>query len=324
MSDFDDFDGVEEFYKGTLRKLKSDIYDEFVLGVVSTNKVDIHGDQMSLEALKSTEIAINKHGLPLNAHHDPRIATFGRTLAAKMLTSRDGEKNYVFAVIATYSKSFYRPFPTEMSALNSGYIPTETDVSFGDVEIEYSNIELDEDIITSALANAPEFVATKPHIAVRKAADPVTILSIAIPASIALPFLTGYFNKLGEQTANHQERFASWLVNSIVKKVNKRVLYNFNTPYRGCLVEFIIETNSPVLIKDSINQITDASNNAKKLIDNLIDESPKRLVYVYHNDDQMWVPEHVTLGSGQVLTDRPYLMSMEEFGGLSIGARIAD
>ena len=324
MSEFDDFDGVEEFFESTLRKLKSDIYDEFVLGVVSTDEVDTHGDKMSLKALKSTEIAINTHGLPLNAHHDPRIATFGRTLAAKMLTSRDGEKNYVFAVIATYSKSFYRPFPTEMSALNSSYIPTEADVSFGNVEIEYSNIELDKYVITSALANAPEFVTTKPHIAVRKAADPVTILSIAIPASIALPFLTGYFNKLGEKAVSHQERFVSWLINSIVKRVNKRILYNFNTPYRGCMVEFIIETNSPVLIKSSINQIKDASHNAKQLIDNLVDESPKRLVYVYHNDDQMWVPEHVTLGSGQVLTDRPYLMSMEGFGGLSIGARIAD
>lgn len=324
MSTFDDFDGAEEFFESTLSKFKSDIYDDFVLGVISTNQVDTHGDKMSLEALKSIEQTINTHGLPLNAHHDPRIATFGRTLAAKMLTSQDGSKVYVFGVIATYSKKFYKPFPKNKGFFESDYVPSEGDISFDPVKIEFSNIEIDEDIMVKALGNAPEFVAPTPNIAVRKAADPVTILSIAIPASIALPFLTGYFNKLGEQAANHQERFIKWLTESIVKKVNKRVLYDFNTPYRACKVEFIIETNSPALIKQAINQISNASDSAKKLIDNLANERPRRLVYVYHNCDKIWVPEHLTLNNGEVLTDRPYLMSLEEFGGLSIGASIDD
>ncbi|HIF9368150.1 TPA: hypothetical protein ACX6RS_000176 [Photobacterium damselae] len=317
---FEQFDGAKSFFDETILMYKSSNFEEYMCAVVATDEVDLHNECLTLDALRSAESKINSYGLPFNAHHDPRIAPLGKTLLAKVIRSNDGSKNYLFGVIGLYSQSFYKSLPKNISETN--YVPNSEDYCKNDIELAFSHNEVDESLIDEAISNSPCFVSKKVNKDVRKAADPITILSFAIPAAIVYPFAKKYMEKNGEYVAELQKQFVRWLFKYFVKKLNRKTLYEFSSPYRGCSVKYIVETKSTIEIRSAIESIEIAGDKAKKLIDSMYDKNPTVLIYVFDSEVSDWIPSYVKTQNGDIYTDKPYLMAKEQFGGVSIGARM--
>ena len=322
MDKFEEFDGVESFFNEVIKTHGNEDFEDYLCAVISTDQVDTHGHCLTINALKKAETSINSKGLPLNAHHDPRIPPFGKTIAAKLITSRDGTKNFLFGVLATFKKEFYKPFPEIPH--NSSYCAKISDFLTEPVEIEFSDVEIDDSIIMGAVDAAPDFVASKVIKVARKAADPITILSFAIPGFIVYPFIKSYMSALGKDAAELQKRFISWVIESFAKKLKRRVLYSFKSPYRGCQVDFVVETDKPQHLTTALETVQKTGITAQYLIDYLIDKEPVELVYIYDIDTENWIPSYLKTAKGEISTDKPYLMSLEQFGGVSIGAKLIE
>lgn len=322
MDKYEEFDGVDDFFNEVIETHGSSDFEDYLCAVISTDQVDTHGHCLTINALRNVENSINSKGLPLIAHHDYRIPPFGKTLAAKLITSKDGKKNFLFGIIATFKKDFYKPFPKVPN--NSSYCAKISDFFDDLIEIEFSDVEIDESIIREALDTAPDVVAHNPVKVARKAADPVTVLGFVIPGLFVYPFVKSYMSTLGKNAAESQKHFVSWVIGSVAKKLKRRILYKFDSPYRGCQVDFVVETDKPQYLTTALDKIKKAGKNASYLIDHLIDEEPVKLVYVYDIDAENWIPSYLKTAKGEILTDKPYLMSAEQFGGLSIEAKLIE
>lgn len=320
LDKYDDFEGVNEFFNNAIKLHGCDQYEDYICAVISTDQVDAHGDCLSIEALKKAEFFINENGLSLNAHHDPRIPPLGKALAAKLIPNNRGDKNYLFGVFATYKQNFYRSLPA--APKDSLHEIREDDFLHGFAKVEFSDAELNADLIIEALSFAPNIVSRAPIRAIRKAAEPITILSFVVPGIIIYPFVQSYMSALGKGAAEKQSQFFTWIIDRLSKKIKRRILYKFNSPYRGCSVDFVVETDKPAELQKAIHKIGTGGTKAKGLIDHLINENPISLVYVFDIEAEDWIPSYIKTNSGEIYTDKPYLMSAEQFGGVSIGARL--
>jgi len=318
---YSEFNGIDDFLDSVEEKHRNECYEKFICGVLATDQLDKHNEAISLEALKQMEEHINTNGLPLIANHDPRLPPGGTVLEAKLVKSIDGTKNYVFGVMATYTGDFYKPFPEHSNPDESieGHIGN---YSIDAISLSYSHNEIDEEIIAEAIADSPDFINNDISKDIRKAADPITILSIAIPAAYIFPFAKKYMEKNGEAVADLQTKFLGWLGSKITNRIKRRILYKFESPYKGCAVHFIVETDNIEILQEAFSDIERAGLAAEYVISKLESQRPELLVYTFdHAGIKKWIPEYLKVGNGDVYTDKPYLMAVEANMGLSVGAR---
>jgi len=202
----------------------------------------------------------------------------------------------------------------------------QTDITFfsnKNVVVGYNKDDLDSKVIEAALKNSPDFVNSISEKEIKKSIDPVTVLNFAVPASIIYPFVKKYMEKNGEYIAEKQKQFISWIIKKITKKIKRRVLYNFSSPYKGCSVDFIIETDKEDLLQEAFVDIEKAGIAAKAIIDSFIIKSPNKLVYVYdHERSHKWLPSFLMTVDGEVYTDKPALMAAESINGLSFEGKV--
>jgi hypothetical protein len=315
---YKEYSGIKDFETSVYKEFSQ--YKNIVFGVVSTNQPDLIGDCIDDKELGKLCDQICKYGLALNIRHDIRIPPIGNTISAKIFKSNyDNKKLAIYAAMALFSEKHYSPLPEII--VNGENELENSDFSYNEkIELGFDNYETINELMSKILSDAPEFVSRQLIKEFRKSIDPIiTLITLAIPTGI---IITKYAEKQVETINQIQKEFLSWLKNSVCKKINKTILYRFTNPYKGCEVNFVVETKDPELLGIAFGKLNETLPKARLIIDHLENEFPIELVYVFdHEKPKRWLPSYVKTVNNKIFTDKPYLMSIEElknFGGLSI------
>jgi len=160
-----------------------------IKGIIATTHVDLQREKLALSALEGLVAQTNDRWIPLGMHHDPRIPPIGRVLRAELKQLDDGEWG-----VETESEIFE---PGEAPAVDPSRKYRPNLRPNGDVgvvfDFAYRNAEDAADIAAlSKLLNSK----SKPRYEAKKAAEPITILTIA--GGFVLGNITGgFFGQIG-------------------------------------------------------------------------------------------------------------------------------
>jgi hypothetical protein len=119
-----------------------------------------------------------------------------------------------------------------------------------------------------------------------------------------------------------------WLKEVVVKKIHetrkkKKTLFEFQTKYKNCNVEFVIdETEDITKYKKAIDSISSAARSAICLIDQLEKLEPRLLIYEFDIKNEDWIPIHAATKKRGIISDKPKLIALEKYKGLSPGGII--
>lgn len=156
--------------------------------ILTTTHVDRHFQKMSLSALEEIVALIGRHHIPFIVEHDPRIPPIGRIVDACIKQLEDGEYG-VEATIETYE------WDEEIPLIDDSREIALHDHRADKLEIMYDrNFQtLDDQLLIRDLAS---LFGTEPKEEVKKALDPLTVLTICgvfLLGGIA----KGFLSKLG-------------------------------------------------------------------------------------------------------------------------------
>lgn len=302
--------------------------------VLSTTGIDLQGERFTIKALEEGVRKINENGLWLSVQHDPLIQPHGRLVSAKLCYAPKSDVHFIAAVMGLYDVNKLPNF----SDIGVEFADLTPDDDFEvpktreryQAQIAYSPHEIDPEFIRELLSDAPEIVDAKPVRSLRKEVDPIRIITILVSIWLLAnnPFSKKFLERYGEETANGSIAFFKWLSRSVFAKIHelsgRRVLFEFQSGYKGCQVEFVVLfTDAPTLCEAS-NPIQSAAQSAIKLIDYLEHASLQKLVYEFEVKTRKWLPLHATSRKFGVITDRPYLIAIDQMRGLSVGGLLKD
>ena len=180
--------------------------------------MDLHGDKMTVDVLRSAVIQINKEYLPININHDIRRPPSGRVVSAQVVELPDGE----FALEGIL-EVFDETDTLESLKGDGRKIPVNNK------DIEKFVVEYDRSFRT---AEGQEFVKEleclsqqKSVFKIKKAVDPVSVLIIAGGAFIVGSIAQGFFKNIGEDI---YAKLKSKLSEYYSKKLRADQILDFN------------------------------------------------------------------------------------------------
>lgn len=302
-------------------------FDDLRFATLATSAVDLQREAFTPNSLKAFVKQIEKRTLWVGALHDPLIQPYGRIVAAKRFYSPKSQLYFVAGVIGLYDPKTLRTFKdvgVELVQVFDDVVDTLA-IKQKKVQLAFSPHEVDTEVIRELMNEAPELVDKNPLRSLRKSAEPITIVSIL--ASIWLlsnnPFSKKFLERYGEKAADGSLAFFSWLSNKVFKKLDelkgKRVLFEFVTEYKGCRVQFVVPSKDTSLLCEAANSVYIAGQSAQALIDQLEHLKVDRLIYEFDLNTRKWLPLHATSTLAGVISDRPYLIALDQMKGFSVG-----
>lgn len=307
-------------------------FSELRCGVLSTSGIDTQGDDVNLKALQKWVRKIKENGLWYCVQHNPLIQPYGRVLSAELFYAAQSKLYFIAAVIGLYDVNKLANFKD--LGIDFDSFVTADDVELADhneghqAQIAFSPHEISKEFVRDLLKDAPDIVNPKTARSLRKEADPITVLTIV--ASIWLltsnPFSKKFLERYGEEAANGSIAFFTWLSKKVFRKLRElhgeRVLFEFLTNYKGCHVEFVTSSKDTVVLCEASEAIHTAAQSAVRLIDYLEYASVQKLVYQFDENTHKWLPLHAATRKHGVISDRPFLVAIDQMKGLSVGGLI--
>ena len=246
--------------------------------IMSTSRVDSHGDRLVPDAIMDGARQITEFFLPMMYEHDPRVAPRGRIVGATTRELEDGELALVGEVEIFEPEDPVPQFCDEKSMRpRMGSSPPPIFIEY---DRSYQSPEYQEDINhIGILLNA------EPREYVKKAIDPVSILTVGGAFALGGIF-SGFFNQLGTDAYN-------------ALKLKLTEIFN-RRGERGeeCILEFLavlqVENNSwevsllvtnpnPVLIEELFDSGLSVLDS---IAPNLIDDQENILRFVFVHTEQ--------------------------------------
>ncbi|HEX3248355.1 MAG TPA: hypothetical protein VHS05_02930 [Pyrinomonadaceae bacterium] len=308
-------------------------FSDIWVGTLATTAVDLQREAFTRQSLAAFVQQLEQETLWIGAHHDPLIQPYGRVVSAKLFYAPQSELYFVAAVVGLYDQHTlpkFEHFGLDLTTVLFDDIADVPRLESDKVQLAYSPHEIDRVVITELLLEAPEMVDRQPKRSLRKSADPITILSVL--ASFWLltnnPFSKKFLERYGEKAADSSMAFFSWLSRRVFTKLNelqnRRVLFEFMSNYKGCRVQFVIPSKDLSVLCEATNVIYDGAQSAKALIDKLESLGLQRLIYEFDLNARKWLPLHATSKSVGVISDRPYLVALDQMKAFSVGGITSD
>jgi hypothetical protein len=329
---------AREFCESVLRDIDSyklypeETFSHMHRAILSSSAVDLQGEAFTPDALESGAHLINEEILWIGVHHDPLIQPYGRVISAKVFYSPVSGIHFIAAVIGYFDPLM---LPTFAEAGVDSYLsldePNETFLSLEDepfhAQLAINPHEIDRAIILDVLESSPDFVAKQPLRSLRKTADPnpLTIISLVVSIGLLLynPFSKKFLERYGERAADGSIAFFRWLSTKVFAALNelrqKRVLFELVSEYKGCRVQFVTNSNDTAILCDASNSISRAASSAIALIEGAEHLQLQRLIYEFDLKTRKWLPLHATSKKVGVISNRPYLIAIDQMHGLSVG-----
>jgi hypothetical protein len=268
----------------------------------------------------------------LRREHDPLIHPIGRIIAAKMFQVPQTEKYFVVGIIGFYDASKLPSFASkgiDVSNLPHGDASVIDTPEEACALVEFNPHEIPATAVVEMLKTAPPSVGLGEGIQSRKGVISLAILQIS--ASIWLlsktPFGTKFQERLGEKAADASVAFLKWISETVSGKLREltgretRLVISFQ--YKECTVEFVLSgKEGPAATSEAVGALESAANQSLLLVEALLPAMPIRLTYGYDVSAKRWFPIHATTRREGVITDQPYLISVQTLqGGFSVGGR---
>jgi hypothetical protein len=215
---------------------------------MATTHVDLDGDRLSLEALKSLVRQINETYLPMSVNHDIRNPTIGRLVSAEVVKMPDGE--YAADGIA----EMFEPSDTLASLAGDG---RKMNIHTDDVEtfLVYFDRGFADEKGRELLHELEELSGQKPQQTIKKALGPISILLIGVGILTLGEIGKGFFSKLGEDL---YDKLKKTLANYYKQKVSAdRVLdfrFSIQKNHRVIEVHVLISSPTEQTINDFFNE----------------------------------------------------------------------
>ena len=160
---------------------------------ISTTHVDRHGDRITLRAFRGLVDGSPGLYFPVGVEHDPRIAPVGRLKKLEIVELDDGE----FALVGT--SDLFEPGD------DLAYDPRGKLLPKPRIEDEGAFLGYDRNLRDAEsqriLADIGSLIGAKPEEEVKKALDPITVLTIGF-AFVIGQVASGFFTRLGEDGYN--------------------------------------------------------------------------------------------------------------------------
>lgn len=297
-------------------------------GILSSSEVDTQGEAITREGLQNIINQINNGIRWMGAKHNPKIQTIARIISAKLFYASKSKIYFIGAVIGYYDPAEmpnFREFGIDFNKLEfkdiSKFKNIESTIS---AKIEFNKHEISPTTIEGILSQAPDFVDKRPSRSIRKAADPIMILTIVFSIKLVLgPFLKEYFGALGRKAADETIEFFKWIKDAVLKEIfnisEKQIFVVFNCQYEDCRIEFVLEKKDHTASDDAIDSLPNAVLSALALIDVTQSYVMKKLVLEYNTNLKRWIPLHAVTEQGGIIAEQPVSIDPEVYKGLSIG-----
>lgn len=304
--------------------------------VLASTSIDSHNEALHLSSLRGLIEYAENNPYWLNVEHDPLIHPQGRILAAKIFISPDIDIHFVAGVIGYYDSSAIRNFndvgvssfdfegKIDFDKLNSNELKI--------AHIAFNPVEIKNEIIQELIATSPRLVSKKPRRSIRKELDPISILTISVPAAILLKPLLAKFGekfgeKIGEKVATEVSTFYDWLKTKVFKKIkeieNPRFRFEFFFEYESAYVEFVVPSKEEAILCEAADKISEATELAIILIDKLQEFEPQKLIFEFNLETKNWNPSYLATKKVGIISDKPTIMALDKMHGLSVGGIIA-
>jgi hypothetical protein len=301
-------------------------YLHLVAGVLGATNYDSKGESIPVESLQYTEEKI-KHGpFWVNDNHDPRKPPVGRILAAKVFYAPSSKVHFLAGVMGLYDTEAFPTF-TDLEIDLSERLPVDELLAETEDEpfchLLYDPHDIPPDLIAELFSDAPPFVTPIDETLVHKGTGDDQIAQIIILASKFLiaynPLTKEFFGRVGSAAGDAFVKWTKHSASKIYSRLKRRALFKWETEYQGCTADFMVDTENPEEIAAAVQQIADASSAAGALVRSLQQYGPERVAYLFDTPTEKWLPLYaVTKGIG-IISDRPYLISLEKYKGFSLG-----
>ena len=327
---------AKEFCQSILRDIQSykfhpdEVFTEVKFAILSTSAIDRQGEAFTPDALEQGARRINEEILWIGVHHDPLIQPYGRVISAKVFYGPTSQIHFTAAVIGYYDPSKLPTF-SDLGIDSSGSRTelNETHLNLANepfhAQLEFSPHEVDRELILDLLQDSPDIVSKQPFRSLRKTADPFTIISLFVSLGLLLynPFSKKFLERYGERAADGSIAFFRWLSLKVFARLSelrkKRVLFEFASDYKGCRIQFVVDSNDTAVLCAASNSISEAATSAVSLIDRAEHLQFQRLIYEFDLKTSRWLPLHAMSKKVGVISDRPYLIAIDQMHGLSVG-----
>ncbi len=305
-------------------------FKKIIIGIFATSELDTQGDILTSEALQNITDQTNRGVSWMGAEHNPLIQTIGRVIRAKLFFAPKSQVYFIGAVIGYYDEQnlpSFKDLGVGLDKLESKNISGfQVDICENPVKIAFNEHEINAKIIENLLFEAPSYVDRKPIKSIRKAADPIVVISVIISLNFILSsFFKSYFGELGKKAAEATVDFLKWLKKRLTKekyKLEKNIIFNFIVIYKDCSIEFAIQKREKELPNNAIDSLPSAVRSALSLIDAMSKFDIKRVVFEYNSNQGRWLPLHAITEKLGVVADKPTTIDIRKYRGLSFGGQI--
>lgn len=306
-------------------------FEQIISGVLSTTEEDTQGDKMAKEALYSMAKSIKENIVWQRVEHNPLIQPIGRTIAAEVFPIPKSNEYFLAGILGIYSMANIPRFCDFGVDLKKDFqeenIDFKIDFSKPQAKLSINPINFDKKTIDEMLSTKPNLVENEIILEVRKAAEPIEIVKIFVAIYLLMqnPFSKKFLEVFGEEAAKSVISFLGWVKEKVVKKVHevrkkKKTLFEFQSKYKNCNVEFVIdETEDIIKYIKAIDSISFAARSAIYLIDQLEKYEPQLLIYEFDMKNEDWNPIHAATKKRGIISDKPKLIALEKYKGLSPG-----
>jgi hypothetical protein len=186
--------------------------------------------------------------------------------------------------------------------------------------VTYNPHEISPAIIEDLLRDAPPGIARRAQLVARKAADPLTILSIATSVWVLAnnPFGKKFAERLGERAADSAVDLTWWFKERLIatfSRLEKDALFEWDCIEGGCRVEFVVPSRDRLVVQKSAETVCEAAKHAEALLARLRQFRPEKLVYRFDPKTLQWWPLYAaTRLRGVISRDERALIAAEHFG----------
>lgn len=308
------------------RLFEDERFTKLLAGVLSTTAPDKHGELIDVDELQRLVSQTSSRVIWSSAQHDPLIQTAGRLIASRLFYAPVSRIHFIAIVAGFYDPTKLRSF----SDVNTVPAPPHERCSvpadeacLSRVQVVYSRHEIPASFIEELLKDAPSIVTREPELAFRKAAAPLPILELAIPAALLFnPFSQKFLGRLGEKAADGLVELIKWVSTTVAKRIallrKDRVVLVFSIVHRGCDISLVVDSRDETVLAVAAQSLGDGIASAIELSERLEHLQMDRLVYEFAIKEAVWKPLHGASRRIGVISDRPILSALDNVKGFSI------
>ena len=183
--------------------------------IISSTRLDAHGDIMSKEALEFAAATLKKNYVPMGVEHDPRIPPIGRFVDACVEQLADG--TWILKGLGEiFESGDSLPVSIDRTIVERDYTDGKAHISF---DRSYEN-----DDCLPAITEIGQHFGTTPQLEVKKAVDPLSVLAIGAGTFVLGAIASGFFGQIGADGYNLLKTKLSNLIFKQKSKSKEQIL----------------------------------------------------------------------------------------------------